>query len=158
MFGCLSISGPATPSFSPCLLPNLQAAPFLDTLGTSKYILIYIIPFSFLFGWFQLPAGIQACILSSNMRLSTTILAASCGLAAAHGDIPLPKLFGARKFLSEFNGRHGPMMPRTQLQHTHVEKVQKPEKRQSNTNGQCGYGYGSCAVGYCCSSEGFVLP
>jgi hypothetical protein len=90
------------------------------------------------------------------MKLSLALLAASCGLVAAHGDFPLPKIVGGRRFLSDLKGRHGPDLPRPRpAQHAHVEKKSKSQKRQSNTSGQCGPGYGSCAVGYCCSSEGY---
>lgn len=89
------------------------------------------------------------------MRLSSALLAASCGLVAAHGDLPLPRIVGGRRFLSDMGSRHIPDLQSPQpVEHVHEEMRSKSEKRQSNTNGQCGKGYGSCAVGYCCSSEG----
>ncbi|OIW34073.1 glycoside hydrolase/deacetylase [Coniochaeta ligniaria NRRL 30616] len=90
------------------------------------------------------------------MKWSSALMAASCGLVAAHGDLPIPRIVGGRKFLSDMRARHIPDLPRPQpVEHVHVEKRSKSEKRQSNTSGQCGQGYGSCAVGYCCSSEGW---
>jgi hypothetical protein len=90
------------------------------------------------------------------MKWSSALIAASCGLAAAHGDVPLPKIVGGRKLLSELRARHTPDFATPQpVQQAHVEKRSKPEKRQSNTSGQCGKNAGSCAVGYCCSSEGY---
>lgn len=95
------------------------------------------------------------------MKWSSAFLAASCGLVAAHGDLPIPRLVGGRKFLSELKARReGPVLPRAQHdQHAHVETRADYEKRQSNRDGRCGPGYESCAAGYCCSEAGCVpLP
>lgn len=93
------------------------------------------------------------------MKWSSALIAASCGLVAAHGDLPIPKIVGGRKLLADMRARRIPDLPRPQpVQHVHVERRSKSEKRQANTSGQCGKGYGSCAVGYCCSSEGYFCP
>lgn len=93
------------------------------------------------------------------MKWSSALLAASCGLVAAHGDLPIPRFVGARKFLSELKARHeGPVLPRATVEHTehaHVETRADHEKRQ-NTDGKCGPDDGSCAPGYCCSDAGCV--
>lgn len=92
------------------------------------------------------------------MKWSSAILAASCGLAAAHGDLPIPGFLGARKFLSELKARReAPVLPRAlPAEHAHVETRAEHEKRQGNIDGRCGADYGSCAAGYCCSDAGFV--
>ena len=96
------------------------------------------------------------------MKGSLALLAASCGLVAAHGNLPIPKIMGGRKFLSEMRTRHvsGPSEPREDSAgHVHTEERSTFEKRQRNTDGQCGKGYGNCAAGYCCSLEGYdVTP
>lgn len=95
------------------------------------------------------------------MRLSSALLAASCGLAAAHGDLPIPRIVGGRKFMSEMKSRHISGLPKPRappVEHVHAETRTKAEKRQSNKDGSCGKGVGSCAVGYCCSSEGYDDP
>ncbi|KAK4163498.1 hypothetical protein QBC43DRAFT_319744 [Cladorrhinum sp. PSN259] len=95
------------------------------------------------------------------MRLSTTILAASLGLATAHDDHGgqhVPKLLGGRKFLSELGARwktaaHDAIVAKSYGPHQQ-RQTRNLDKRQ-NTNGKCGAGSGSCAEGYCCSSAGW---
>ncbi len=100
------------------------------------------------------------------MKWSPTILAASLGMAAAHGDTEgqhVPRLFGARRFLSKLD------MTRAPVPEGHIASARNPvygpmnlkrpqshNKRQDGggTDGQCGRGYGSCDSGYCCSAEG----
>lgn len=98
------------------------------------------------------------------MKLSSTLLAASLGLAFAHGDHNsqhLPKILGGRKFLSELGARrkqasHENLIPRKHV--TPAKRQGSLEKRQDdeNTDGRCGPGIGACATGYCCSAEGYV--
>jgi hypothetical protein len=91
------------------------------------------------------------------MKWSWALLATSCGLVAAHGDLPLPRILGGRKLFSDLKARDFAGLARPQqVEHVHEEKRSENEKRQSNTNGQCGKGYGNCAAGYCCSAEGYV--
>lgn len=100
------------------------------------------------------------------MKWSSALLAASCGLVVAHGDLPVPRLMGARRFLSEMKARRDPVLsgaPHAErirpvqhvepAQHDHVPRHAGHDKRQ-NTDGKCGPRDGSCAVGYCCSDAG----
>jgi hypothetical protein len=98
------------------------------------------------------------------MKWSSALLAAGLGLASAHaeGGRHVPKLVGARKFLSEMKmKRHldseSPVARAAAVAEPElvVEGPANLEKRQ-NTDGQCGAGFGSCAAGYCCSPEGYV--
>ncbi|KAK4157911.1 hypothetical protein C8A00DRAFT_11313 [Chaetomidium leptoderma] len=95
------------------------------------------------------------------MRLSSAILAASFGLAVAHGDHGehVPKMLGARKFLSELEARRR-AMPREQplvtRQHRPTNERRNLKGRQDDDDdGRCGPGIGSCASGVCCSFEGW---
>lgn len=92
------------------------------------------------------------------MKVSATLLAVACGLIAAHGDLPIPRIVGGGKLFSDLRARHiaDPARERA-VEHIHDQKQAKTHKRE-NTSGQCGKGYGSCAVGYCCSAEGYDLP
>jgi hypothetical protein len=94
------------------------------------------------------------------MKLSAAILAASLGLAFAHGEHGqhMPKLVGARKFLSGFAARRR----ETSGDHGAVKRQHLPTSQRGNIaerqddDGQCGPGIGSCASGLCCSAEGCV--
>ncbi|KAI0879716.1 carbohydrate esterase family 4 protein [Hypoxylon argillaceum] len=99
--------------------------------------------------------------------LSAIALALCAGQAIAHadigGDVPIPKLAGARRFLSGFKGdrrwgqgaRSAPTTRSRERRHADgLEERGVIEERQ-NTNGKCGSRYGSCATGYCCSFEGY---
>lgn len=77
---------------------------------------------------------------------------------AAHGGAPVPHISGlnikdlkARDLLSNLNARASEV-------HRHVaheERGSQLEVRQNtNTNGQCGGSFGSCAPGVCCSGSG----
>jgi peptidoglycan/xylan/chitin deacetylase (PgdA/CDA1 family) len=97
------------------------------------------------------------------MKWSSTILAASLGLAAAHGDSEgphMPKFLGARKFLAELNRERaaGPALAEhiVAKSATNSERSHRHQRRQDGgTDGQCGGRHGSCASGYCCSAEGW---
>ena len=92
------------------------------------------------------------------MKWSSALVIASCGLVAAHGDLPIPKLFGARRFLSMMKAGHNPLSPELPEHSAHSKRTKgDPEKRQDNTEDRCGEEAGSCAAGYCCSAEGFVF-
>ena len=99
------------------------------------------------------------------MKWSSTILAASLGLAAAHGDSEgphMPKFLGARKFLAELTRERtaGPALGEhiVAKSATNSERSHRHQRRQDGgTDGQCGGRHGSCASGYCCSVEGYVL-
>ncbi|KAK3357418.1 hypothetical protein B0T25DRAFT_449731 [Lasiosphaeria hispida] len=97
------------------------------------------------------------------MKLSSALLAVSFGLAAAHGHHEgqhVPKLVGGRRFFGDMRMRqamaaNAPSIPK---------QLSEPAERQGslgnrqiddNTDGQCGAKFGSCAPGYCCSSEGW---
>jgi hypothetical protein len=69
----------------------------------------------------------------------------------AHGDIPgAPRVFGRRSALS------GTMNARTGAggHQSAVSDIHDKRQASSNTEGQCGPGFGSCADGYCCSEAG----
>jgi hypothetical protein len=69
----------------------------------------------------------------------------------AHGDIPgAPRVFGRRPALS------GNMKARIETSgyQSAVSDVHDKRQASSNTEGQCGQGFGSCADGYCCSEAG----
>ncbi|KAI1369168.1 carbohydrate esterase family 4 protein [Xylaria arbuscula] len=99
--------------------------------------------------------------------LSAISLALCASQTIAHadvdGDLPIPRLLGARRFLKDFKGerrweqrvRSAPNDPSTERRsEDESRKRDKIEERQ-NTNGRCGSRYGSCATGYCCSYEGY---
>lgn len=95
------------------------------------------------------------------MKTSLVLAAALVGLVTCHGDHGgqhIPKILGGRKFLSDLKFRQPaplpePIGPRIPIR---SERRQAGGKRQidDNTDGRCGSGAGSCAEGYCCSSEG----
>ncbi|KAI1213456.1 uncharacterized protein F4807DRAFT_266028 [Annulohypoxylon truncatum] len=103
------------------------------------------------------------------MRWWNAVIAAACASqAAAHAgsdDLPhgVPKLAGARRFLSELRGRR---RWETQQQSSQARAtVEGPEeeerqgrngldKRQRGAS-RCGANRGECAEGYCCSAEGY---
>ncbi|KAI0104125.1 carbohydrate esterase family 4 protein [Nemania sp. FL0031] len=102
------------------------------------------------------------------MRLLSAISLALCaGQTIAHpgldGDIPIPKLAGARRFLKEFRGerrwdqgaRSAPTAHLKEGRHADVLEERGSIEERQNTNGRCGSRYGSCATGYCCSYEGY---
>ncbi|KAE8450181.1 hypothetical protein EG329_006962 [Mollisiaceae sp. DMI_Dod_QoI] len=97
-----------------------------------------------------------------NLKLLVIGAFASAALAHSHYEGPsMPKLMGARKFLSTLKAR-------TALPDAFAEKEARVEERQSphdsvleprqigGTDGQCGPGVGTCATGYCCSPAGYV--
>jgi hypothetical protein len=97
------------------------------------------------------------------MRWSSAfILAAYAGLSAAHAGpnepvAHIPKLFGGRKFLEQMKWKRA--LEKIRLSHETEEVEANVEERgeldgRANTSGRCGAGKGSCAAGYCCSSEG----
>jgi hypothetical protein len=93
------------------------------------------------------------------MKLSSALLAASLGLAWAHGDHEqhVPKLLGVRKFLSGPEGRRRAALgesPVAKRQHGPTNRRGSLKGRQDDDEGQCGPGIGSCDDGECCSFEG----
>lgn len=83
--------------------------------------------------------------------LALASLAFIPSLIEAHGDVPgAPRVFGRRSALS------GTMRARTEVSSHQSDVSDIHDKRQasSNTEGQCGQGFGSCADGYCCSEAG----
>jgi hypothetical protein len=97
------------------------------------------------------------------MKFSSAILAVSLGFAFAHEDHGqhVPKLLGARKFLSELEARRRASNPHGQAvaraQHMPVRQGRALGRRQDDEDDQCGPGIGSCAAGYCCSAEGYDI-
>ncbi|KAI0392311.1 carbohydrate-binding module family 18 [Xylariaceae sp. FL0594] len=97
------------------------------------------------------------------MRLiSAFSLALYAGQALAHanaGGQPVPRLVGARKFLSEINGdKSWEQAVRSQPRERRHDVDMEPRgelKERQNTSGKCGARYGSCASGYCCSYDGW---
>ncbi|KAI0022011.1 carbohydrate-binding module family 18 [Xylariomycetidae sp. FL0641] len=105
------------------------------------------------------------------MRSGVLLLAAYIGQAAAHADPNdrrhgMPRLAGARRFLSEVKGKRRsqgqvPGFQEVQSAHLRTEALEEPvEKRgelkeRQNKSGKCGKGRGTCAEGYCCSYEGW---
>jgi len=119
---------------------------------------------------------------------SAVVLAAVwAGLSAAHNadsayaeQHAAPRILGGRQFLSELRLRKTLMEDTSQFAHrvppaaaaaagssstdgSHEDENEaksqtaKLQERQ-NKNGKCGAGRGSCAAGYCCSAEGWVVP
>lgn len=89
----------------------------------------------------------------SNLALTSLALVPS--LIEAHGDgIPgAPRVFGRRSPLNAARkARAGTSNSQPAISGAH-------DKRQASTNtdGQCGPGFGSCAAGYCCSGAGRSL-
>ena len=97
---------------------------------------------------------------------NTLVLAACAGQAIAHADHNdhgLPKLAGARRFLSEFKGgrrwdsqaraiRRAEMLEARDEEE--LEKRDELEPRQRS--GRCGANRGTCPANQCCSAEGLV--
>ncbi|KAK4461424.1 hypothetical protein QBC42DRAFT_270170 [Cladorrhinum samala] len=95
------------------------------------------------------------------MKFSSVILAASLGLAAAHGEHAgqhIPKLLGGRKILSNLGERWKAVVRDAKTATTygpHQKRQAQGLDRRQNTSGRCGASAGSCADGYCCSAEGW---
>jgi len=96
------------------------------------------------------------------MKFTTVIVGALASTASAHFDprdiySGIPKLMGGRKFLSELKARNALPAPLA-APPVYVEERQPAEENtleeRQNVNGQCGPGFGSCAVGSCCSPAG----
>ncbi|KAL2258723.1 hypothetical protein VTK26DRAFT_7855 [Humicola hyalothermophila] len=94
------------------------------------------------------------------MKLLLALLAASTGLVFGHDGHAgqhVPKILGARRFLSELEARRKAMSD----QHAKVEReqlrVRKRDtlKQRQDDDAECGPGIGSCAPGDCCSAEGW---
>ncbi|KAK8092084.1 polysaccharide deacetylase [Apiospora hydei] len=110
------------------------------------------------------------------------ILAAWAGLSAAHNadaayaGHAAPRILGGRQFLSELKSRKTLAQDTSQFaravpaaaavgaRHNHdsaggADEEAKPQEaklqERQNKSGRCGAGRGSCAAGYCCSSEGW---
>jgi hypothetical protein len=96
------------------------------------------------------------------MKLTTVVLGALVSLGSAHdhreGHAGLPRLVGARKFLSELKARNS-------LPDAFVERAELVEERQpiadeipevleGRATGRCGPGLGTCSATQCCSSAG----
>ncbi|KAK0711196.1 hypothetical protein B0H67DRAFT_279837 [Lasiosphaeris hirsuta] len=97
------------------------------------------------------------------MKLSSALLAALLGLATAHGHHEgqhVPKLVGGRRFLGDMRMRQAmvanvPGVPKQPLGPARRQGSLRSRQIDDNTDGQCGAKFGSCAPGYCCSSEGW---
>ncbi|KAI1268517.1 carbohydrate esterase family 4 protein [Xylariaceae sp. FL1019] len=100
------------------------------------------------------------------MRILSTLFLWWVGQTLAHmhqGDIPIPKLAGARRFLEESAGprkwekRSRPTFVGRPSEYQHKEDpAERAEiKERQNTSGKCGASRGSCAAGYCCSADGW---
>ncbi|THY05566.1 glycoside hydrolase/deacetylase [Aureobasidium pullulans] len=86
----------------------------------------------------------------NSLALATLALVPS--FIEAHGDVPgAPRVFGRRSALS------GARRARNVASSYQPVVPEVHEKRQASTNteGQCGQGFGSCADGYCCSEAGW---
>ena len=99
------------------------------------------------------------------MRLSSAFVAVLFGLAAAHGDHDgqhIPKLLGGKRLLADLKARQGIAPHPRSFARAPLGPARGPDPLHSrqiddNIDGRCGPGVGSCATGYCCSSEGSVL-
>ncbi|KAI0528113.1 carbohydrate esterase family 4 protein [Xylaria bambusicola] len=98
------------------------------------------------------------------LRAISLALCASQTIAHSdiHGDAPMPRLVGARRFLKDLRGerrweqrvRSAPTDQATERRNEGgLRKRGEIEERQNN--GRCGSRYGSCSAGYCCSYEGY---
>lgn len=98
---------------------------------------------------------------------NAVILVACASQTAAHADSSdlrgVPKLAGARGFLSEFKGRRrwenrAPAFRTTEAAEARGEEEleERSELEARQRNARCGGSRGSCAAGYCCSAEGLV--
>lgn len=98
------------------------------------------------------------------MKVSCVVLGALVTLSRAHYDprdthAGLPKLVGARQFLSELKARGAlpEAFENQQLEKRHA--VQTPESTEATLKGrqstdQCGPNLGTCIASDCCSLEG----
>jgi hypothetical protein len=113
------------------------------------------------------------------MKFAVAVVGALASLATAHydpreGHVGIPKMLGARKFLSELRARKAlPEVftsfaghveaPQPAIKQRHARAIQPNAEdlvedlkgRQVSTNGQCGPGYGTCPTTQCCSIEGW---
>ncbi|KAK3375148.1 hypothetical protein B0H63DRAFT_526423 [Podospora didyma] len=99
------------------------------------------------------------------MKLLSALLAASLGLATAHGDHEgqhVPKFVGSRRFLADMQMRKGvaahvPIAASRQA--PSAKNSDQLGKRQDavtvGADSKCGAGVGSCPADYCCSAEGW---
>ncbi len=95
------------------------------------------------------------------MKLSSTILAASLGVAFAHDSNHgqhIPKLVGGRRLLAglDSRGRPGPRERDTAKAPQFDTKDNGNLERRADQDTRCGPGVGSCPSGGCCSAEGYV--
>lgn len=98
------------------------------------------------------------------MKLQLLLLGALASATLAHSSHEgpsMPKLLGARQFLSTLKARNA--VPEALADHAEERQephntVQALESRQlGGTDGQCGPGVASCATGSCCSPAGYVI-
>lgn len=99
------------------------------------------------------------------MKLGAVVVSALVSLTRAHDDpreihAGVPKLLGARQFLSELKARNALpdafAVPTEHIEERQLlsdETVDTLEARQ-NSNGRCGPGLGTCATTECCSPAG----
>jgi hypothetical protein len=114
------------------------------------------------------------------MKLAVVAVGALASLVTAHydpreGHVGIPKMLGARKFLSElrarkalpeiftsFAGHVEAPQPAVKVKQRHAhaiqpiaeDRVEDLKGRQVSTDGQCGPGYGTCPSTQCCSLAG----
>lgn len=95
------------------------------------------------------------------MKLSSTILAASLGVAFAHDGNHgqhIPKLVGGRRLLAGLDTRgRAPLRERDAAKTPQfATKDSGGLQSRADQDTRCGAGVGSCASGVCCSAEGYV--
>ena len=86
------------------------------------------------------------------MRFSEVILASAAAIpfVAAHGSRGIPKIWGMGPDVKR--EAFGPAAPRhASSVSLKAREFSKRQAENTNTEGQCGEGFGSCAEGYCCS-------
>ena len=100
------------------------------------------------------------------MKIATVLFGAIASLASAHDDpreahSGMPKLLGARRFLSELKARNAlpdafnvPAGHLEEHQPTDGDVMEDLRDRQVSTTGQCGPGFGICPSTQCCSPAG----
>jgi len=93
----------------------------------------------------------------SNLALASLVLLSPLITAHGGGVAGAPRVFGRRSAL-EAEREHIKERSATYQGHLaeHLQHVHHvPQTVSSNTQGQCGSGFGSCAAGYCCSEAGW---
>jgi hypothetical protein len=99
------------------------------------------------------------------MKLTAAVVGALASLASAHNDprevhAGIPKLVGARRFLSEMKASNAvPAALNLRAEHNEKRHLEADEnltnlQPRANSNKRCGPNLGTCVSTECCSADG----